>query len=105
MRFHSVMFSIYYALPGVFISYSDKTSDVLRDVGLEDHFIEYGIKSDEDFCREFDLDEDKAILMADSIIKDDTVFRERLELASNYLKRQADSAKEEFETYIRRLCR
>lgn len=105
MRFHSVMFSIYYALPGVFISYSDKTSDVLKEVDLEDYFIEYGIKSDEDFYREFDLDEEKAILMADSIIKDDTVFRGKLELASNYLKRQADSAKEEFETYIRRLCR
>ena len=105
MRFHSVMFSIYYALPGVFISYSDKPSDVLKEVDLEDYFIEYGIKSDEDFYREFDLDEEKAILMADSIIKDDTVFRGKLELASNYLKRQADSAKEEFETYIRRLCR
>lgn len=105
MRFHSVMFSIYHAVPGIFISYSDKTSDVLREVELVDYFTEYGIKPDEDFYREFDLNEDRMISMANLIIEDDSIFREKLEYASNYLKSQANSSKDEFETFIRRLSR
>lgn len=103
MRFHSVMFALYNCIPGVFISYSDKTSDVLTELGMKSYFIEYGIKSDEDFCREFDLDENKVISMANLIIEDDNVFREKLNKSSNYLKEQAISAKEEFESFVKKL--
>lgn len=103
MRFHSVMFALYNCIPGVFISYSDKTSDVLTELDMESYFIEYGIKPDEDFCREFDLDEDKVISMANLIIEDDNVFQEKLKKSSNYLKKQASSAKEKFELFLEKL--
>jgi polysaccharide pyruvyl transferase WcaK-like protein len=55
MRFHSAMFSIYNEQVGVFISYSDKASNVIRLLGLEDYLVEYGIRNSADFYKEFDL--------------------------------------------------
>ncbi|BCZ47084.1 hypothetical protein psyc5s11_31510 [Clostridium gelidum] len=54
MRFHSVAFSIYNSSKFIAISYSPKTTRLLKELGL-DNYIEYGIRSSQFFFKEFDL--------------------------------------------------
>lgn len=56
MKFHGAMFAIYHGTPTAIVSYSDKTSDVLKEMGLHDYYIEYGIRETQDFYKCFDLD-------------------------------------------------
>ena len=56
MRFHAAMFSLFYKRPALYISYSDKTSDVIKECGLRSALCEYGFSNSENFYREFDLD-------------------------------------------------
>lgn len=55
MRFHGAMFSLYHQTPVAVISYSNKTSDVMKEYGLQEDLIEYGIRKNADFYSEFDL--------------------------------------------------
>lgn len=57
MRFHSVLFSLYYATPFIAISYSGKTSSIMKENGISDHMVEFGIRSNQFFYKEFDLDQ------------------------------------------------
>ena len=100
MRFHSVMFSLYHRLPGIYLSYSDKTSDVLKEYGLEDFMLEYGISAQEDFGKEFDLDEEKLMQLADHALTPSSEDLERIAAASDDLKRMANSAKAIFSEYF-----
>lgn len=99
MRFHSVMFSIYNELPGLFLSYSDKTSDVIKEFGLDEYLLEYGISAEEDFQKEFDFQENALLELANSVMAkiDD---REKVIKASNMLKSMAKEVRLVFEDYI-----
>lgn len=57
MRFHSVLFSLYYATPFIAISYSGKTSSIMKENGISDYMVEFGIRSNQFFYKEFDLDQ------------------------------------------------
>ena len=100
MRFHSVMFSLYHRLPGIYLSYSDKTSDVIRECGLEDFMLEYGISAQEDFGKEFDLDECKLMQLADRALAPSAEDTERIITASDRLKKMASASKMRFAEYF-----
>lgn len=55
MRFHSLIFALYAKKPFVCISYSPKSSMLLNECGLEDCYVEFGVRDTEFFYREFDL--------------------------------------------------
>lgn len=55
MRFHGVQFALYHATPFIAISYSPKISNILNEIGLPDLFVEYGIRDNSCFMKEFDI--------------------------------------------------
>lgn len=55
-RFHSVVFSLFYGKPFFAISYSPKTSSILKELGMTSRYVEYGIRESNFFYKEFDLD-------------------------------------------------
>lgn len=61
MRYHSVLFALYFSVPFMAVSYSPKTSQLLSEIGLEDMMIEFGIRNSEFFYREFDMDYDELL--------------------------------------------
>jgi len=72
MRFHGVMFSLYHQTPVAIISYSNKTSDVIKEYGLQGDLIEYGIRPNADFYSEFDLQSDKLNQIISTIVMNKT---------------------------------
>ena len=98
MRFHSVMFSIYNGQAGVFISYSDKTSNVIRMMGLEDYLVEYGIRNSADFYKEFDLDMQRVNQVMDNIFSDD---KKSIEKITSKMRQEAAVAQEELIKWLK----
>lgn len=56
MRYHSVLFALYHEKPFFSISYSPKTSWFLREYSLDDRFVEIGVRQNDFFMKEFDID-------------------------------------------------
>lgn len=98
MRFHSVMFSIYNGQAGVFISYSDKTSNVIRLLGLEDFLVEYGIRNSADFYKEFDLDMKKVNQVMDNVFSND---KKSIGKIAAKMKLEANTAQEELIKWLK----
>lgn len=85
MRFHSVLFSLYYATPFTAISYSGKTSDLMKENGISEHMVEFGIRDNQFFYKEFDLDQE----VLEAIINenlDSKEYKEKLINVSHSLK-------------------
>jgi len=61
MRYHSVLFALYYAKQVYAISYSPKTTSMLKEIGLVNSYVEFGIRPTEFFYSEFDLDKERFI--------------------------------------------
>lgn len=55
MRFHGVQFALFHGTPFVAISYSPKTTNILNELGLENQYVEYGIRDNSCFMKEFDI--------------------------------------------------
>lgn len=55
MRFHGVQFALFNGTPFIAISYSPKTTNILDELGLENQYVEYGIRDNSCFMREFDI--------------------------------------------------
>ena len=91
MRFHGSMFALYQCTPLVAISYSNKTSDVIKEYGLERDMIEYGIRNNADFYSEFDLDGFKLLEIFQNVVGNRTSadYKE----TSRLLKEMATNAK------------
>ena len=90
MRFHSIAFAMYHAVPLIGICYAPKAKQLMKEYGLADFSIEYGIRKNEFFYEVFDIDENeldrvkqKVIGMIDS--SELEVFRK----ASKRLKEEA----------------
>lgn len=88
MRYHSVLFSLYNATPFTAISYSGKTSNLMIENGLSQHMVEFGIRSNQFFYKEFDLDQEK-LEEALELGYNNTDYLKRLQEMSKQLKRQA----------------
>lgn len=86
MRFHSVLFALYYAKPFLAISYSPKTSQLLREIGLDDRMVELGIRSNEFFYKEFDIEEK---LLNRLLLEREKQDKKKLEDISVDMKKQA----------------
>lgn len=91
MRFHGAMFALYHCTPLVTVSYSNKTSDVIRECGLEEDMVEYGIRTNADFYSEFDLDESKLISIFEAV--NQSRKRNDYQEISETLKKMANNAK------------
>lgn len=98
MRFHSAMFSIYNDQIGIFISYSDKTSNVIRLMGLEDYLVEYGIRSSADFYKEFDLDMKKLNQVVDHIFDGQ---KKTIHNISSKMRKEANAAQEDLIKWLK----
>lgn len=59
MLFHGVQFALFYGTPFVAVSYSPKTTNVLKEFGLNGMYVEYGIRENSCFKKEFDISEKK----------------------------------------------
>lgn len=68
-RFHSIIFSLFYGIPFFAISYSPKTSSLLTELGLDENYVEYGIRESNFFYKAFDLDYLQAEKKIDNIIQ------------------------------------
>lgn len=68
MRYHSVLFSIFYEKPFLAISYSPKTTALMLENNLS-NYIEFGIRSKDFFYTTFDLDEDELIMLVNRLIE------------------------------------
>lgn len=67
MRFHSVVLSLCAEVPVVPISYSHKTTNLMRDCGMEAHVVDYCKSSAEYFERVVPLDAKKVLAHVDSL--------------------------------------
>lgn len=58
MRFHSLLFAIYCCRPFVAISYSPKSSLLLKEFEMEEFMVKFGVRNSEFYYKEFDLNLD-----------------------------------------------
>ena len=99
MRFHAAMFSLFHKRPALYISYADKTSDVIREHGLEFALCEYGFSKNENFYKEFDLDYEDVIEKMRYILSGGGY--EKVCLASDNLKKSTKIAKEKLIEWLK----
>lgn len=99
MRFHGAMFSLYHQTPVAIISYSNKTSDVIKEYGLQDDLIEYGIRREADFYSEFDLQFEQFNKIVSNVIKNRK--RDDYATVSSKLKENARKSKEILQNWLR----
>ncbi len=90
MRFHGVAFSLYHGLPVCAISYGHKTTEMMREAGLSDFLIEYGIRSTSMFYKEFDMDYDNLQSICDKVVLDSC--RNSFSSAAQLFKNKAEIA-------------
>lgn len=90
MRFHSVLFSLYYATPFTAISYSGKTSNLMRENCISDHMVEFGIRNSQFFYKEFDLDKETLKNIINKNV-DNKEYQTKLEDISCALKKSASN--------------
>ena len=95
MRYHSVLFALYNSKDFTAISYSPKTSELLRECDLYDYCIEFGIRSSNFFYKEFDIDGEKFQILTQNSIK-----QEKLKEISDTLKEKAELGKKRLRDWI-----
>lgn len=95
MRYHSVLFALYNSKNFTAISYSPKTSELLKECGLYDYCIEFGIRSSNFFYKEFDMDEKRFQMLAQNSINP-----EKLKEVSDILKKKAELGKKQLRDWI-----
>ena len=99
MKFHGAMFAIFNGTPAAIVSYSDKTSDVLKELGLEEYYIEYGIRENQDFYKRFDLNLDEFHKIVERSCQPEA--RERFEHAGDILKALSGQCKERLISWLK----
>lgn len=93
MRFHSLLFALYFGTDFKCISYSPKSSELLKELDLYDHCQEIGIRKSDFFKEEFDLDDTKLDIFFESncnskaIIKASEVLKQKSKMGSNILEK------------------
>lgn len=70
MRFHSVLLAIKNGVPCVGICYDHKTEQLLQEAELSDYGVRYGIRTNQFFGEEIDLDYERLQTIAEMAIKD-----------------------------------
>lgn len=90
MRFHGVAFSLYHGTPCLAICYAPKTIELMREAELEDYCVEFGIRSNSCFFKEFDMDGDLLIKTYEKIKNSDS--KNRFKRASGILKNKGKDA-------------
>lgn len=96
MRFHGVQFALFHGTPFLAISYSPKTTNILNELGLRDLYVEFGIRSDSCFMREFDIADDEWKSWEDNMdTRTDDIKR-----ASNKLKETAFERKKQLLNWL-----
>lgn len=98
MRFHGAMFSIYGTKPALIISYSNKTTNVINEMGLEKYLIEYGIRKSADFYDEFDLNKDKLKKVLENVLSKNA--NQDFEIASKKLKEMSADSKNKLSSWL-----
>lgn len=90
MRFHGVQFALFHGTPFIAISYSPKTTNILDELGLQNQYVEYGIRKESCFMREFDIsDTDWEVIEQKCGYQ-----RERIGAVSKELKKKANKQKD-----------
>lgn len=84
MRFHGIAFSLYCGTPCEAISYAPKALELMKDVNLENYCVEFGIRSDSCFFKEFDIDQVKLNEIYTRLFSSDTKIQ--FKAASKTLK-------------------
>lgn len=85
MRFHGIQFALFYATPFAAISYSPKTTNILKELSLSNLKTEFGIKRGMYFDKEFDLDEEKLADIVKMAVNGDYI--QEIDDASQKLKK------------------
>lgn len=99
MKFHGAMFSIFNGTPAAIVSYSDKTSDILKELGLEEYCTEYGIRENQDFYKCFDLDIDRFHKVVDRSCQPEA--KEKFVRAGETLKALSNQSKEQLRLWLK----
>ena len=82
MRFHGVQFALFHSTPFIAVSYSPKTSNILKELKLSNRYVELGIRSNSCFMKEFDI--------PDASWKN---LEDRLDLKNDDIRSASDSLK------------
>ena len=95
MRYHSVLFALYNSKNFIAISYSPKTSELLKEYGLYDYCIEFGIRSTNFFYKEFDMEDEEFYALTEK-----NISQEKLLEISDMLKKKAQFGKKQLKDWI-----
>lgn len=57
MRFHGIQFALFHCTPFMAVSYSPKATNILNELGLQDLYVEFGIRKNSCFMKVFDIDD------------------------------------------------
>lgn len=87
MRFHSILLSIKNSLPFISINYDYKSEMLLKEAGLEEYGVRYGIRKTQFFGEEIELDEQLLLLKFKKMLDDRSLIK-RKSLAFKEKKRK-----------------
>lgn len=101
MRFHGVAFSLFCGTPCEAICYAPKTTELMKDAGLSEYCVEFGIRSNSCFFREFDIDGELLMDIYEKVVRSDCMMRFRK--ASEYLREKGrDGERKLLDTILNR---
>lgn len=94
MRFHSVLLSVKNSLPCVGICYDYKAEQLLKEAGLSEYGVRYGIRASSCFGEEKDMEYESLQAIVDRILKDHDNF---LIKADSFAKKKHESVMKSYE--------
>jgi len=94
MRFHGVAFSLYQGIPCEAICYAPKATELMREVGLNDFIVRFGIRADSCFFSEFDMEDHALNAVYCKLWEPES--KDRFQRASQILRSRAADGEQKF---------
>ena len=85
MRFHSILLSVKNSLPVVAIEYDFKSEQLLKEAGLSEFGVRFGIRKSEFFGKEIDIEGNSLCMIAEKVQKNKEIFQQR---AKSFVERK-----------------
>lgn len=98
MRFHSILLSVKNSLPVVAIEYDFKSEQLLKEAGLSEFGVRFGIRKSEFFGKEIDIEENSLCLIAEKVQKNKDIFQQR---AKSFAERKHNQVLENYQNILK----
>lgn len=80
MRFHSILLSLKNSLPIVAIEYDFKSEMLMKEAGLSEYGVRFGIRKSDFFGEEIDIEGNTLCLISERLQKENDIFKQKAQI-------------------------